>query len=220
VKSGSEILKLLSVTCSIILISVNDIYNADTSTEGAMYCPIILGSDKTTVSVATGHVEYHLVYLLIGNVHNTVCCAHCNTVVPIGFLAIPKGDRKYNDDPRFQIFKHQLYHVSLAAILKSLRPGMTIPVVCRCLDGHFCCVIYDLASYIVDYPEQVVLAGIVQNWCPKCTSLFNNLDGFGGWWIQVFTDELINTLNSGRLWNEYGIDDDTVASVFYCISID
>ncbi|KAF9233282.1 hypothetical protein BU15DRAFT_80258 [Melanogaster broomeanus] len=35
------------------------IYAEDPSTEGSMYCGIILGSDKTTVSVATGQVEYH-----------------------------------------------------------------------------------------------------------------------------------------------------------------
>lgn len=56
-----------------------------------MYCPIILGSDKTTVSVATGHVEYLPLYISIGNVHNTIRRAHRNAVVPIGFLAIPKG---------------------------------------------------------------------------------------------------------------------------------
>jgi hypothetical protein len=56
-----------------------------------MLCPIILGSDKTTVSVATGNVEYHPLYLSIGNVHNAVRRAHRNAVIPIGFLAIPKG---------------------------------------------------------------------------------------------------------------------------------
>jgi len=56
-----------------------------------MYCPIILGSDKTVVSVSTGQVEYHPVYISIGNTHNAVQCAHHNTVIPIAFLAIPTG---------------------------------------------------------------------------------------------------------------------------------
>ena len=55
-----------------------------------MYCPLIYCADKTTVSVATGHVEYHPLYLLLGNVFNSVRQAHRNAVVPIGFLAIPK----------------------------------------------------------------------------------------------------------------------------------
>ena len=77
------------------------------------------------------------------------------------------GDRKYDDDPLFRKFKHQLYHTTLTTILKSLHLGMTKPVVRRCLDGHYRRVIYDLAGFIADYPEQVVLVGTVSGWCPK-----------------------------------------------------
>lgn len=56
-----------------------------------MHVSVILGSDKTTVSVATGNVEYHPVYLSIGNPHNNVRRAHRNALIPIAFLAIPKG---------------------------------------------------------------------------------------------------------------------------------
>ena len=44
---------------------------------------------------------------------------------------------------------------------------MTTPVICRCPDGHYQRVIFDFASFNADYPEQVLLAGIVSNWCPK-----------------------------------------------------
>lgn len=56
-----------------------------------MLIPIILGSDKTTVSVATGQNEYWPIYLSIGNIHNNVRRAHRNGVVLLGFLPIPKG---------------------------------------------------------------------------------------------------------------------------------
>ena len=56
-----------------------------------MFVPIVLGTDKTTVSVATGQHEYHLVYLSIGNVHNRIQRAHKHALVLIGFLPIPKG---------------------------------------------------------------------------------------------------------------------------------
>jgi len=138
--------------------------------------------------VATGHVEYHPLYLSIGLVHNTVRRGHRNAVIPIAFLAIPKGmfddstmsglskqgyltclqaDRKYDDDLAFRKFKRQMYHDSIAAILSPLKTSMLHPVIRRCPDGHFHRVIYDLAAYIADYPEQVYLAGVVQNWCLK-----------------------------------------------------
>lgn len=66
------------------------------------------------------------------------------------------------------MFKRKLYHQSISSILSSLKPAMTSPVLRRCPDGYFRRVIYDLASFIADYPEQVLLTGIVQGWCPKC----------------------------------------------------
>ena len=54
--------------------------------------PIILGSDKTTVSVATGQNEYYPLYASIGNIHNTTRRAHRNGVAVVGFLSIPKSE--------------------------------------------------------------------------------------------------------------------------------
>ena len=59
---------------------------------GAMLVPIILGSNKTTVSVATGNNEYYPHYMSIGTVHNNVRQAHRGAVALIGFLAIPKSE--------------------------------------------------------------------------------------------------------------------------------
>lgn len=56
-----------------------------------MFMPIILGSDKTTVSVATGQNDYYPLYMSLGNLHNNVRCAHRDSVLPIAFLASPQG---------------------------------------------------------------------------------------------------------------------------------
>lgn len=69
---------------------MQDIIAEDPDTHGSMFVPIILGSDKTTVSVATGHNQYWPVYMSIGNIHNNTHRAHRNGVVLLGFLAIPK----------------------------------------------------------------------------------------------------------------------------------
>ena len=73
--------------------------------EGAICVPIILGSDKTTVSVGTGDIEYHPLYLSIGTIHNSVRRAHRNGVVLIGFLAIPKGMNHFmSTSPWLKVF--------------------------------------------------------------------------------------------------------------------
>ena len=56
-----------------------------------MFAPVILGSDKTTISVATSQNDFYPLYLSLGNVHHSVRRAHRNAVSLLGFLAIPKG---------------------------------------------------------------------------------------------------------------------------------
>ena len=56
-----------------------------------MFVPVILGSDKTMVLVATGQNEFYPLYASLGNVHNAVRHAHHNAVSLVGFLAIPKS---------------------------------------------------------------------------------------------------------------------------------
>jgi hypothetical protein len=56
-----------------------------------MLVPVIAGSDKTTVSVATSHQEYHPVYISPGIFTNTARHGHGNAVLPVAFLPIPKS---------------------------------------------------------------------------------------------------------------------------------
>ena len=58
---------------------------------GATFCAVILGSNETTVSVATGQTEYYPVYLSNGLVHNSVRRARRNALTLVAFLAIPKS---------------------------------------------------------------------------------------------------------------------------------
>jgi hypothetical protein len=45
---------------------------------------------------------------------------------------------------------------------------MEKPDLVCCPDGHLRRTVYNLGAYIADYLEQVWLAGVMQNWCPKC----------------------------------------------------
>lgn len=57
---------------------------------------------------------------------------------------------------------------------------MTLFDVVMCPDGHYQWVVYVLGPYIADYPEQVLLAGVVNGWCVWCVlwSLVNILVSF------------------------------------------
>ncbi|KAF8452468.1 hypothetical protein L210DRAFT_3608454 [Boletus edulis BED1] len=182
----------------------------DPTTHGGMFVPIILGSDKTTVSVATGQNDYWPVYLSIGNIHNNVRRAHRKGVELLAFLAIPKAAKKYVDDPLFRRFKKQLFHAAMSKILSSLQPGMSTPQVMKCPDRHFRHVIFGIGPYIADYPEQVLISGIVQNWCGRCLAFPNDLDGGGAPRTLEVTQALIDEFSVGVLWDEWGIDGNVV----------
>ncbi|KAG2740823.1 hypothetical protein P692DRAFT_201842419 [Suillus brevipes Sb2] len=187
-----------------------DLIAQDPDTIGSMFVPIILGSDKTTVSVATGHNQYWPVYMSIGNIHNNVRRAHRNGVVLLGFLAIPKGTYS------LLIFRCQLLHSSLAKMLETLKPGMTKPEVVCCPDGHFQRAVYGLGPYIADYPKQALLACIVQNWCPKCTAPADGLDeGTYGRRSRNHTEVLVEEFELGVLWDEYSLVGDIVPFTNY-----
>ncbi|KAG2116938.1 hypothetical protein DEU56DRAFT_874133 [Suillus clintonianus] len=193
-----------------------DLIAQDPDTIGSMSVPIILGSDKTTVSVATSHNQYWPVYMSIGNIRNNVRRAHRNGVVLLGFLAIPKTDNEATKDAHFRKFRRQLLHSSLAKMLETLEPGMTKPEVLRCPDGHFRRAVYGLGPYIADYPEQALLACIIQNWCPKCTAPADNLDeGTYGRRSRDHTEVLVEEFELGVLWDEYGLIGDIVPFTNY-----
>jgi Plavaka transposase len=82
-------------TQGILKIDMNshqDIIARDESMHGAMFIPVVAGSDKTTVSVATGHQEYHPVYMSPGNLTNVARRSHGNALLPVAFLSIPKSE--------------------------------------------------------------------------------------------------------------------------------
>ncbi|KAG1736223.1 hypothetical protein EDB19DRAFT_1896127 [Suillus lakei] len=191
----------------------------DPSTLGSMFVPVILGSNKTTVSVGTGNNEYYPLYASIGNIHNSVCQAHHNGVVVIRFLAMPKTTNEHAKEPVFQQFHQQLFHLLLSKILNSLKPGMTTPEVMQFGDGHYWWVIYGLGPYIADYKEQVL-----------CVANHDNLNEHTLCRLRDHTEALIEEAPNldGDLWDDFGIvkqlvpftNDFPRADIYQMISLD
>jgi len=75
--------------------NLQDIIGEKHRNHGAMFVPIVMGSDKTTVSVATGYQEYHPIYISVGNITNVAQRAHSSGMIPIAFLPIPKSKLQF-----------------------------------------------------------------------------------------------------------------------------
>ncbi|EIW73736.1 hypothetical protein CONPUDRAFT_25438, partial [Coniophora puteana RWD-64-598 SS2] len=183
-----------------------DQISEDPDNHGATFIPFVLGSDKTTVSVATGHTEYYPLYISLGNVHNNTRRAHQDALALAGFLSVPKTNKTYNADPQFRHFRRQLYHCSLATIFDVFKAGMTKYEVVRFGDGYHRRVIWGIGPYIADYPEQVLLAGVVQGWCPRCLAYPENLDADDTLLrCREHNDALVEDFHPVMLWDSYGI---------------
>jgi len=86
----------LSFDVGLTKIYAQDQIAKDPATHGLTFVPVILGSDKTTVSVATGQNDYYPLYASIGNVWNNVRRTHCGALAVVGILAMPKSMFLFN----------------------------------------------------------------------------------------------------------------------------
>ena len=133
---------------------------------------------------------------------------------------------------RFRKYRHQLFHDSLSKIFKELKPAFTTPKVVHCGDGHYRRIMYGFGPYIVDYPEQCLVASIVQGWClryvlilfvirrcpealyfPRCLAPAKDLDNptfQNNPCTLEHTQTILENLELGQLWNMYGLVGDIV----------
>ncbi|KAF9526776.1 hypothetical protein CPB83DRAFT_870277 [Crepidotus variabilis] len=188
----------------------------DRATHGSMFVPLLSGSDKTTVSVATGHQEYHPFCTSLGNITNTARRAQRNGVVPVAFLPIPKATKAQRKKDVYQRFCQQLYHACLEFIFRPLRQYMSSPKTVKCPDGQYQRAIFGLVPYIADYPEQVYLSGVVSGWCPKCDAPPDNLDEPNSrFCTHEKTDYLLSKFDPGILWDSFGICSDVISFTYF-----
>ena len=108
---------------------------------------------------------------------------------------------------------------------------MEKPEVVRYGDGHYRRTIYGLGPYIADYPEQVLLACIVQGWCPRydwhliihmiltlvglfrCDAHWKDLyHGDAGRRAHRHTEALFEAVGKKSLWDDYGI----ISNIMVC----
>lgn len=121
-----------------------------------------LSETSTTMFGAhTATVSHFLVFYPYRKVSRFISVRH------FILIKFPIADKEHSKHDDYRKFRRQLFHTSLETMLLSLKPQMTKPEPVRCPDGHFRRAVLGLGPYIADYPEQAILACIVQGWCPK-----------------------------------------------------
>ena len=114
-----------------------------------------------------------------------------------------------------------------------VKPHMTSSKIVRCPDGHYRRAIFSLGPYIADYPEQVLVAGIVNSWCPayvnplhlasiipshehSCDASSTDLDNLNAEpRTSEKTEILLQTKSVDELWYEHGLVHDFRVRIMY-----
>ncbi|KAG2738024.1 hypothetical protein P692DRAFT_201732025, partial [Suillus brevipes Sb2] len=139
----------------------------DAQQPGGTIVPIIISSDKTQVTMFRNKTAYP-VYLTIGNIPKELRRKPSSgSHVLLAYLPTSRLEHITNKASRRRAIAN-LYHACLRRVLAPLIPAGTEGISMRSGDGarRRCHPIF--ASFIGDYPEQLLTTGVKFGECPKC----------------------------------------------------
>ena len=133
-----------------------------------MLAPVILASDKTTLSQFGGDKHAWPVYLTIGNISKHIRLQpSSHASILIGYIPVTKLTC-FSKGARANA-QHRLFHQAMRTLLHPLIAAGQNGVLMTCTDAKFRKIFPILATYVADYLEQCLVACCNENRCPKCT---------------------------------------------------
>jgi hypothetical protein len=183
---------------------------------GAVVAPLIIATDKTTLTRFSGDKQAYPVYLTIGNISKAIRRQpSSHATILIGYLPISKLEcfRKAGDSRKFAVYR--LFHCSMRIILEPLiaagKNGIEMP----CADNLVRRIFPILAAYVADHPEQCLVTCCMENRCPRCVV---GRDGRGEninspLRSQVSTMSTLSQHKDGR--DPYLFDDEGLRPIYY-----
>ncbi|QRV93061.1 Zn-finger protein [Ceratobasidium sp. AG-Ba] len=135
--------------------------------------PLIIASDKTTLSTMAGGQQAYPVYLTIGNISKDIRRkASKRATIILGYLPVDSFKDVSNRSLRSEL-QGELLHRSMEVIMEPLKTASSKGVPMWCADGYLRHVYPTLAAFVGDWPEQNDASCTVRSGCPICQQLFH-----------------------------------------------
>lgn len=128
---------------------------------------MILTSDKTKLSQFRGDKTAWPIYLTIGNLSKKIRrSSSLHGTILVGYLPV----RKFNNlsNAAKPLARYQAFHSCVRIILDSIVEAGSKGTYMTCADRQVRHIFPILACYAVDYPEQCLVVGCMENRCPIC----------------------------------------------------
>ncbi|KAF5362693.1 hypothetical protein D9757_014516 [Collybiopsis confluens] len=140
--------------------------------EGGTIAPVIIATDKTSLTQFSGSKSAYPVYLTLGNIPKALRRKPgSRACVLIAYLHADKLSKVGLSDTTLKLRNYELFHRSMAVVLEHLKAagdpdGYGVEMVGG--DGVVRRVFPILATYVADYPEQCLVTCTKYGTCPKC----------------------------------------------------
>ncbi|KAG8711880.1 hypothetical protein FRC08_015318 [Ceratobasidium sp. 394] len=140
--------------------------------------PLIIASDRTTLSSMAGGQEAYPLYISLANIAKSVRRkTSTGATALLAYLPVDKFGHM-PEDQRAGL-RRELTHRAMEKVVEELRVASKEGVVALCPDGRYRKAYPIVAATVYDWKEQCTMASIVESGCPKCKQAYRGRGSYG-----------------------------------------